>query len=115
MDFTKAERRLKISHQAELPEKVKAWWFLRRSGITKEQRQLIPTNVGNQGLAMDEVVKAMSFILGQNSKTEGQHPLQNRSEGYDNDDLELYLNDDYDGQQLPIYYRTEETPEEEES
>lgn len=31
-DFTKAERRLKNSHQVDLPEKVKAWWFLRKAG-----------------------------------------------------------------------------------
>lgn len=118
-DFTKSERRLKISHSVELPEKVKAWWFLRRSGITREQRQLILTNVGIQGLAMDEVMKAMSFILGQDSKTEAQHQRWSKHKSdayyYHDDDLELDWHDDHDTHQLPIFYGAEEVPDEEES
>ena len=68
-EFTRAERRLQVTHSIALPEKVKAWWFLRKSGITKEQRQLILTH-GTAGLTVDEVQKAMSFILGQDSKVE---------------------------------------------
>ena len=66
-DYTRCERRLKVTHNVELPEKVRAWWFLRRSGITKEQRQLICTNTGTTGLTIEEVMKSMSFILGQDS------------------------------------------------
>ena len=66
-DYTRCERRLKVTHNVELPEKVRAWWFLRRSGITKEQRQLILTNTGTTGLTIEEVMKSMSFILGQDS------------------------------------------------
>ena len=67
-DYTRAERRLEVTHSVKLPEKVRAWWFLRRSGITKEQRQLILTNTGTSGLTIEDVMKAMSFILGQDSK-----------------------------------------------
>ena len=66
-DYTRCERRLKVTHHVDLPEKVGAWWFLRRSGITKEQRQLILTNTGTTGLTIEEVMKSMSFILGQDS------------------------------------------------
>lgn len=34
-EYTRTERRLEIT---QLPEKIKAWWFLRKSGVTKEQR-----------------------------------------------------------------------------
>ena len=51
-DYTRCERRLKVTHHVDLPEKVGAWWFLRRSGITKEQRQLILTNTGTTGLTI---------------------------------------------------------------
>ena len=66
-DYTRCERRLQVTHSVNLPEKVRAWWFLRRSGITKEQRQLILTNTGTTGLTIEEVMKSMSFILGQGS------------------------------------------------
>ena len=119
-EFTKAERRLKISHEVELPEKVKAWWFLRRSGITKEQRQLILTNVGIKGLATDEVMKAMSFILGQDSKTEGHHQRwakhhKNEAYYYYDDDLEHDYDNDHAGQQMPVFYEAEDEVEAEET
>ena len=118
-DFMKAERRLKNSHKVDLPEKVKAWWFLRRSGITREQRQLILTNVGIAGLAMDTVMKAMSFILGQDSKMEGNMRFGKASymtEAYyhrdEDEDLEWMTSDAGDGQ-LPVYYeQDDERPEE---
>ena len=66
-DYTRCERRLKVTHNVDLPEKVRAWWFLCRSGINKEKRQLILTNTGTTGLTIEEVMKSMSFILGQDS------------------------------------------------
>ena len=113
-DFTKAERRLKISHQVDLPEKVKAWWFLRRSGITKEQRQMILTNVGVAGLAMDTVTKAMSFILGQDSRAESSNrfgKVYGKTEAYyhrDDDDGYDWMAPDPTDSQIPIYYEHED-------
>ena len=118
-DFTKAERRLKNSHQVELPEKVKAWWFLRRSGVTREQRQMILTNVGVSGLAMDTVMKAMSFILGQDSKTEGNMRFgksYSKAEVYyhrEEDDDYDWVSPDPDDLQLPIYYEQDDDRHEE--
>ena len=88
-EYTKVERRLKSTHGIELPDKVRAWWFLRRSGITKEQRQLVLTNVGTAGLTLTEVQKAMSFILGQDSKVEQSSGRWNRAKSdvfYNNED-----------------------------
>ena len=108
-DFTKAERRLKNSHNVDLPEKVKAWWFLRRSGITKEQRQMILTNVGLTGLEMDQVMKAMSFILGQDSRADGS---QRAFKGYKTE--AYYQEEDAEwpseliDNQWPIYYEQDE-------
>lgn len=70
-DFQYAERKLKSSHSIDLPEKVRAWWYLRRSGVTKEQRQLVMTQLGESGLTLDKTMKAMNFILGQDTKQEG--------------------------------------------
>ena len=33
-EFTKVERKLDATHSVKLPEKVRAWWFLRRSGVS---------------------------------------------------------------------------------
>eukprot|EP00434_Breviolum_minutum_P039726 symbB.v1.2.035289.t1/scaffold4713.1/size41565/3 len=71
LDFQYAERKLKSSHSIDLPEKVRAWWYLRRSGVTKEQRQLVMTQLGESGLTLDKTMKAMNFILGQDTKQEG--------------------------------------------
>ena len=70
-DFQYAERKLKSSHSIDLPEKVRAWWYLRRSGVTKEQRQLVMTQLGESGLTLDKTMKAMNFILGQDTRQEG--------------------------------------------
>ena len=67
-DFSRAERQLRVTHSVELPQKVLAWWFLRRSGIGREQRQLVLTNVGADNLTLENVQKAMNFILGQDSR-----------------------------------------------
>ena len=69
-EFARAERQLTTTHGVKLPEKVRAWWFLRRSGVSKEQRQLILTNVGAEHLDVESIQKAMNFILGQDSKME---------------------------------------------
>ncbi|CAE7354048.1 GIP [Symbiodinium microadriaticum] len=67
-DFSRAERQIRVTHSVELPQKVLAWWFLRRSGIGREQRQLVLTNVGADNLTLENVQKAMNFILGQDSR-----------------------------------------------
>ena len=71
-EHARAERRLRITHEVDLPEKVKAWWYLRKSGINREQRQLVLTNVGSERLTLDNVQKAMNFILGQDSKVDSK-------------------------------------------
>ena len=71
-DFVRAERQLRVTHQVDLPEKVKVWLFLRRSGINKEQRQLVLTNHGAEKLDLEETQKAMNFILSQDSKLESR-------------------------------------------
>ena len=69
-EYMRAERRLRQTHEVNLPEKVRAWWYLRRAGISREQRQLVLSNIGTERLNLEAVEKAMSFILGQDSKPE---------------------------------------------
>ena len=72
-EYLRTERKLKTTHGVDLPEKIRAWFYLRRSGISKEQRQLILTNVGAENLNLEAVGKAMNFILGQDSRMESRH------------------------------------------
>ena len=69
-EYSRAERQLRVTHNVDLPEKVKAWWYLRKAGISREQRQLILTNVGTDNLSVEKIRQAMNFILGQDSKPE---------------------------------------------
>ena len=103
-EFTRAERRLQVTHQVDLPVKVRAWWFLRRSGITKEQRQLILTNVGTSGMTLEAIQKAMSFILGQDSKLESSGRWsKGKTDAFFQDEDDDWANYDYDDD-APAYY-----------
>ena len=72
--YLRAERKLKTTHGVDLPEKIRAWFNLPRSRVSKEQRQLILTNVGADQLNLDAVGKAMNFILGQDSRLDFSRP-----------------------------------------
>ena len=102
-EYLRAERRLRVTHNVELPEKVRAWFFLRKSGISKEQRQLILTNVGVENLRLDAVTKAMNFIIGQDSKLEAPTGRWNKKDQvYLQEDQYDY--DDYYEEAEPTYY-----------
>ena len=70
-EYQTEERRLRTSHQVELPEEVKAWRFLQRSGISTEQRQMVMTQIGTERLNLTAVERAMNFLLGQDSRDFG--------------------------------------------
>ena len=73
-EYLHTERRLTMVHKIELPEKIRAWWFLRRSGLTRDQRQLILTQLGDSNLTLDKAVKAMNFIMARTARwTELHH------------------------------------------
>lgn len=71
-EYLHIERRLTSVHKIDLPEKIRSWWFLRRSGLTKEQRQLVLTQLGESNLNLDKMMKAMNFIIGQDSKLDNR-------------------------------------------
>ena len=77
-EYLHTERRLTMVHKIELPEKIRAWWFLRRSGLTRDQRQLILTQLGDSNLTLDKAIKAMNFIIGQDSKVDGASSRWNK-------------------------------------
>ena len=71
---------------------------MRRSGVSREQRQLILTHVGAENLDVDKVQKAMNFILGQDSKPDGKFPYRrdnvyNVGEPYVDEDEDAYWDD----------------------
>ena len=57
---------------------VKAWWFLRRSGISKEQRQMVMTQLNLTG-----VERGMNFIMGQDSKPDASRVANKQMQTYD--------------------------------
>ncbi|CAJ1358550.1 unnamed protein product [Effrenium voratum] len=61
-DFARAHRKLRSSHKVELPEKVLAWWFIRKSGITREQSQMVLTTMGTEKMTVEAAQEAMFFI-----------------------------------------------------
>jgi hypothetical protein len=77
-EYLHTERRLTMVHKIELPEKIRAWWFLRRSGLTRDQRQLILTQLADSNLTLDKAIKAMNFIIGQDSKVDGASSTRNK-------------------------------------
>ena len=120
-DYTRAERKLEVTHKVKLPEKVRAWWFLRKSGITQQQRQLILTNTGVDGLTIEEVRKAMNFILGQDSRPADSsagrwnRPAKASDAYYFDDETQYDWNGWDDGMTLDssgIYYGEEQDAEE---
>ena len=69
-DFERALRKLE-AHDVTLPDKVVGWYFMRRAGLTQQQRQLIMSALGTETLSLDTVRKAMNFVIGQDSTPEG--------------------------------------------
>ena len=65
-EFTHTERRLRTTHG----EKMKAWYYLRKSEITKEQRLMVMSSVGHANLTLENVQKTMNFMIGQDAKLE---------------------------------------------
>ena len=94
-EFTHAERRLRTTHKVDLPEKVKAWCFLRKSGLTKEQRLMVLSSVGHENLGLEQVQKTMNFVIGQDAKLEGA-PRWSRSK-----DNVMYNDETYAGSPWP--------------
>ena len=85
-EFTHAERRLRTIHQVDLPEKVRAWFFLRRSGLSKEQRLMVLSSVGHAKLDIDNVQKTMNFVIGQDTKLEGSRWARSKDSVMYNDE-----------------------------
>ncbi|CAJ1379598.1 unnamed protein product, partial [Effrenium voratum] len=69
-EFARSQRRLQNTHRVELPEKVLSWMFIRRAGVTKEQRQMVLTMMGADNMTLGRAQEAMFFIIGQDSKAE---------------------------------------------
>ena len=55
-------------HKIDIPEEVSGWMMLKRAGLTREQEQLIYTQVGTS-LTLGSVEKALYLVLGQDYRT----------------------------------------------
>lgn len=80
-EYLHVERKLINIHKIDIPEKIRAWWFLRRSGLTREQRQLVLTQLGEGNLTLDRAMKAVNFIIGQDSKLDGGRQPRHHQHG----------------------------------
>ena len=102
-NYARAERQLRVTHQVELPEKVKAWWFLRNSGISREQRQLILTHVGSDNMTVEATQKALYFIIGQDARME--YKQRGKTDVYHQDEDPYYEDDGgWDYNEDTVYY-----------
>ena len=77
-DHEEAYRKLQ-QHRIELPASVQGWDLLRRSGLSREQRQLITLKAPN--LEKNAVIEALYLILGQDYKGGGWNAERNRRFG----------------------------------
>ena len=105
-DFERALRKLE-AHNVTLPDKVVGWYFMRRAGLTQQQRQLIMSSIGSETLSLDTVRKAMNFVIGQDSTPEGHDSYASKSNTrwrtpykdaiyYEDDDEGYDFGDDYE-------------------
>ena len=65
-DFERALRKLD-AHNMQLPDNVIGWWYLRRAGISREQRQMITSHLGSSQISLDSMRRGMNFIIGQDT------------------------------------------------
>ena len=97
-DHEEAYRRLQ-QHRIELPASVQGW-HLRRSGLSREQRQLITLKAPN--LEKNAVIEALYLILGQDYKGGGWNAERNRRFGGGHSwKQRAYMADDYEDEAYP--------------
>ena len=65
-DFERALRKLE-SHQAQLPDKVVGWWYLRCAGLTKDQCQMIMSHLGSSAISLETICRGVNFVIGQDA------------------------------------------------
>ena len=94
-EFERALRKLQ-QHQVQLPDKVVGWWYLRRAGLSKEQRQMIMTTMDGEKLSLETVRKGVNFVIGQDtvpdahSSNAGRWNRNGKDSIYYEDDAEYY-------------------------
>ena len=69
-NFERQLRKL-AAHGVQLPDKVVGWYFLRRAGLSNQQRQMIMSTVQTATLSLETVRKAVNFVIGQDQTPEG--------------------------------------------
>lgn len=95
-EFDHVEGRLISVHKIQLPEKIRASWFLRRSGLTKEQRQLVLTQLGESNLTLSKTMAAMNFIIGQDARMDAPSRWTRGSSSTGYKDAAYYVVDNHD-------------------
>eukprot|EP00913_Durusdinium_trenchii_P030874 g28916.t1 len=69
-DFERALRKLG-QHGVDLPDKVVGWYYLRRAGLSQNQRQMVLSSIGTETLSLENVRRVMNFVIGQDSVPDG--------------------------------------------
>ena len=116
-DHEEAYRKLQ-QHRIELPASVQGWHLLRRSGLSREQRQLITLKAPN--LEKNAVIEGLYLIFGQDYKGGGWNAERNRRFGGGHSwKQRAYMADDYedeayldDGWEAGYYEEDEQWAEE---
>ena len=95
-EFTRLERRLSSVHKIALPDKVLAWFYMRRSGLTPSQRQMVLTQLGEKNLTLEKMTKAMTFIMGQDYKGEAPAANSRWNKSYSKDQSYAVADEEYE-------------------
>ena len=103
-DFERQLRKLD-QHGVALPDKVIGWFFLRRAGLRREQRQMVMSTLSTEKLALDSVRKALNFVIGQDAVPEGMMQGTEKRWGKGQKDSIFYEEDEYEDE---AYFHNEQ-------
>ena len=109
-NFERQLRRL-AAHEVQLPEKVIGWYYLRRAGLSQQQRQLIMSTITTSTLSLDSVRKAVNFVIGQDQTPEGASGSRDHRFNKMKDSIYTVSEDawSYDPEPDDAYYEDEES------
>ena len=109
-NFERQLRRL-AAHEVQLPKKVIGWYYLRRAGLSQQQRQLIMSTITTSTLSLDSVRKAVNFVVGQDQTPEGASGSRDHRFNKMKDSIYTVSEDawSYDPEPGDAYYEDEES------
>ena len=94
-NFERQLRKL-AAHEVQLPDKVIGWYFLRRAGLSQNQRQMIMSTITTATLSLDTVRKAVNFVIGQDQTPDGGGGSWRKNDYRSKDSIYAMTEESYD-------------------